>query len=172
MNIFVINSCPIQSAIEHCDKHCIKQIVEQFQMLGSAVIRHGATPEEMPLTSKGTPLKGGYHYHPCTVWLGESRENFIWSYTHALALCKEYTFRYGKIHACEKGIRHLTSMENKIPSSKQTKFAIAIADTMLCRKDPNFNIDNPVECYKLYYKYDKRYFAKWTKRQTPEWFNL
>jgi hypothetical protein len=31
-------------------------------------------------------------------------------------------------------------------------------------------VKDPVESYKAYYIYVKRYFAKWTKRTPPQWF--
>ena len=56
MNIFVLDPDPVKAAEYYCDKHVPKMCVELYQQLGSAVIRHGATPDQMPLTSKGTPL--------------------------------------------------------------------------------------------------------------------
>ena len=61
MNIFVLDEDPAAAQMM-CDKHIPKMIVETFQMLGSALRRHGATDEQMPLTSKGTPLIGGYKH--------------------------------------------------------------------------------------------------------------
>ena len=66
MNIFVLSDDPVQAAQEHCDKHCVKMVLELYQQLGSAMRRHGATDKDMPLTQSGKPLKGGYHNHPCT----------------------------------------------------------------------------------------------------------
>ena len=58
MNIFILDEDPITSAKFYCDKHVPKMVVELYQQLGSAVIRHGATPDMMPLTKKRTPLRG------------------------------------------------------------------------------------------------------------------
>ena len=54
MNIFVLDQDPSIAAQYNCDKHIVKMVLELFQQLGSAVIRHGAKPEKMPLTSKGS----------------------------------------------------------------------------------------------------------------------
>lgn len=54
------NPCPFASARSYCDKH-MKILVEVYQMGGSAVIRHGATPDVMPLTKAGTPLREATH---------------------------------------------------------------------------------------------------------------
>ena len=37
--------------------------------------------------------------HPSTVWVRSSYANLAWTIVHGLALCAEYTHRYGKIHA-------------------------------------------------------------------------
>lgn len=162
MNIFVLHTDPVVAAEQNCDKHVVKMVLELYQQLGSAVIRHGATPDEMPLTSKGTPLKGGYHHHPCTRWCGDSRSNFRWAVKHGLGLCNEYTKRYGKKHSCQSGIEHLSSMDNKVPDGELTPFALAMPDEYKC-------ID-PVKSYRTYYLKDKKAFAKWKLGNTPDWW--
>tara|TARA_R110002167_G_scaffold243200_1_gene448767 strand:+ start:91 stop:639 length:549 start_codon:yes stop_codon:yes gene_type:complete len=171
MNIFAIDNSPIKSGRQLFDKHNVKQILESFQMLGSAVIRHGATPEEMPLTSKGTPLKGGYRSHPSTLWAGENYSNFIWLCAHAIEMSREYTRRYSKVHACQKGIYHLLNMGQRfLPSGKQTPFSIAISEDMECRKIKGFGDLHPVTQYRLYYKIDKAHLANW-KANKPHWYD-
>lgn len=162
MNIFVLDPCPIKSAQENCDKHIVKMCVELFQQLGSAVIRHGATPDQMPLTAKGTPLKGGHPNHPCTKWCGETRSNFRWASLHALSLCREYTSRYGKIHSCQKGIEHLSNMESFIPDGELTPHAQAMPD--------QYKNENAVTAYRNYYLHEKKDFAKWKMGNVPTWW--
>ena len=94
MNIFVLHTDPCVAARMHCDKHVPKMCVEAAQMMASALRRHGATDDIMPLTKSGTPYKGGYAHHPCTVWAGDSRANFMWLTQHAVALCSEYNKRF------------------------------------------------------------------------------
>jgi hypothetical protein len=164
MNIFVLDEDPKQAARYHCDKHVVKMIVELYQQLGSAVIRSGATPELMPLTSKNTPLKGGYHNHPCTRWCGDSRINYMWASTHALELCKEYTRRYNKIHSCEAGIRHLTDMQHMVAGEGLTPFALAMPD--------EYKTNDAVESYRNYYLGAKKTFAKWKSGNLPYWWKM
>ena len=64
MNIFVLDLDPVAAARMHCDKHIPKMCVEAAQMMASALRRHGATDEQMPLTKAGTPYKGGHKHHP------------------------------------------------------------------------------------------------------------
>ena len=53
MNIFVLDQDPHVSAEMMCDKHIPKMIVESFQMMGSAVRRHGAEDAVQTYRDKG-----------------------------------------------------------------------------------------------------------------------
>lgn len=184
MNIFVLDEDPILAAKMYCDKHIPKMCVEMLQMMGSAVIRHGATPDMMPLTKAGTPLRGGYHNHPATRWVGDSRANYWWLRVHAYALCEEYTLRFGKTHFCEKGIVHLCSMDSLIPEGGLTPFALAMPDEHRpnhiplnpsnvyadqYKGDSHASGDDAVQAYRRYYH--SKAFAKWEKgRPMPDWW--
>ena len=76
MNIFVLDLDPVKAAQAMDCVRVPKMVTESAQMMASALRRHGATDEQMPLTKSGTPYKGGYHHHPCTVWAGDSEANF------------------------------------------------------------------------------------------------
>ncbi len=163
MNIFVLHKDPIVSATMHCDKHVPKMVVELYQQIGSALRRYGATDDVMPTTKGGTPLKGGYHNHPCTRWVGDSRDNFRWAVQHGLALCEEFKLRYNKPHYCEDGIRMMGELADLIPQGELTEFAQAMPDE--CRQP------SAVFAYRIYYKVDKSRFAKWEKgREAPSWW--
>ena len=161
MNIFVLDRNPITAARMHCDKHVPKMCVEVAQMMASALRRHGATDEQMPLTKAGTPYKGGYAHHPCTVWAGESRINFLWLGLHAIALCGEYTKRFGNEHACNRPILQMMKLHRVIPNNKLTPFAQAMPD--------EYRDDDAVKAYQAYYH--SKQFAKWEKgTPTPDWW--
>ena len=173
MNIFILNECPELAARDYCNKHLPKMIVECLQMLGSSVIRHGATPDMMPLTKKGTPLRGGYHNHPCTLFTSKTKDNYNWVVRHALELCKEYTDKYNKIHFCEAGIRHLSNMANLIPEGDLTHFALAMPDEY--RPEPvdgeivyHTYAAQAVDAYRRYYH--SKEFARWDDRNVPTWW--
>ena len=148
MNIFILSTDPIEAAQQYCDKHIVKMVVELYQQMWSAVLRHGATPEDMPLTAKGTPLKGGHKNHPCTRWVGDTKKNYEWAAHHALELCNEYTNRYKKIHSCQKGIESLCKMIDLIPNGEQTPFAQAMPE--------EYKKIDPVHQYRTYYLKDKK----------------
>ena len=161
MNIFVLDLDPVLAARMHCDKHVPKMCVEAAQMMASALRRHGATDEQMPLTKSGTPYKGGYHHHPCTVWAGDVRANFDWLAEHALVLCEEYTSRFGKTHACVQPIERMADMGSIIPKGDLTPFAQAMPD--------EYRDDDVVKAYRAYYH--SKTFAKWEKgTPAPDWW--
>ena len=92
MNIFVLDANPIEAARMMCDKHIPKMVVETAQMMASALRRHGATDDIMPLAkTTGRPYKGGYHHHPCTVWCGDTQMNYLWLAEHGRTLSVEYS---------------------------------------------------------------------------------
>ena len=184
MNLFILDKDPVIAAKMYCDKHVLKLIVECYQMMGSAVISHGATPDMMPLTSKKKPLRGGYHFHPVTKWVGKTRENFLWTSYHAAMLCEEYTKRYGKTHACSEGLEHLYRMRDMIPEGPLTPFALAMPNEYrpshgtITRPIDNGRYivthasgDDAVQAYRRYYIHEKSYFAAWNKgRDAPDWY--
>lgn len=172
MNIFFLHNDPKISATYYLDKHCVKQILEFSQILTTSVIRYGALESQLPLTKAGTPFRKTHEKHPSTLWSGNTRSNFNWLCEHAKELCKEYTFRYNKIHFCEKGIDLLSNLAYLIPDGPLEEFAIAISQDSKCRQLPNFDLMSPVEKYRNYYRLDKKPFAKWERgRNKPEWMN-
>ena len=165
MNIFVLDENPTVAAWMHCDKHVPKMVVEAAQMMASALRRHGATDEDMPLTKAGKPYKGGYAHHPCTVWAGDSWANLDWLGSHAIALCIEYKTRFGKEHACWRPIVHMNSLALTPrffnDADRLTPFAQAMPDE---HRNPC-----AVTAYRSYY-HDKT-FAKWEKgTPAPDWW--
>ena len=161
MNIFVLDKNPIRASEMMCDKHIPKMIVESAQMMASALRRHGATDEQMPLTKAGRPYLGGYKYHPCTVWAGDSWHNFDWLANHAIGLLGEYYMRFGKEHACSEAIGQMNGMSWRLPNGRLTPFAQAMPD--------EFKQEDAVQAYRAYYH--SKTFAKWEKgTPAPDWW--
>lgn len=181
MNIFVLDEDPIKAAKMYCDKHIPKMCVELLQQLGSAAIKHGAQPEQLPVAkSTQKPIRGGYHHHPCTIWCGMSRDNYLWATHHGAALCEEYKKRFGKEHYCANGIEILYGLSYLIPEGDLTPFALAMPDeyrpitwtsSTTLRLLSHARGDDAVEAYRRYYH--AKAFAKWEKgRPMPEWFDV
>ena len=103
MNIFVTDPCPIQSARNLPDKHIVKMPLETCQML-SIIYSDWYYGVGKLYKSDGTPYRtahGAFRNHPCTQWAAANQYNLAWLICHGLALCKEYTLRYNKIHTCQ-----------------------------------------------------------------------
>jgi hypothetical protein len=161
MNIFVLDTNPITAARMHCDKHVPKMCVEAAQMMASALHRHDVPHDSMPLTKSGTMYKGGYKHHPCTVWAGETRTNFLWLGVHAVTLCNEYSQRFGKEHACNQPILRMMELHHVIPDDGLTQFAQAMPD--------EYKDEDAVKAYQAYYH--SKQFAKWEKgTPAPDWW--
>jgi len=168
MNIFVLDKNPITAAQCMDDVRVPKMCVESAQMMASALRRHGATDEQMPLTKAGKPYKGGYKHHPCTVWAGDSHNNFMWLAQHALVLCSEYAKRFGKTHACEEPILYMSKLGELgwIPKGELTPFAQAMPD--------EYKDDDAVKAYRSYYK-SKQYSkggVRYMRTDVPTWWEV
>ena len=160
MNMFILDSDPIKAAQLNADTHCSKIILEIAQMLCTTYNLQGIE----------APYKTCHVNHPVTKWIRSSYDNFMWAVMHGAALYEEKLFRTGKGHKSADIITWAFSYSKdlKFPNTGLEPFAIAINENALCRKDPSFDESDPVKCYQLYYKYDKKNIAKWTKRDIPE----
>lgn len=95
MNIFYLDSNPKIAAQAMTNKHVVKMILESAQLLSTA--HHLIDGDQA--TDKDLLYKPTHHNHPSAVWVRQSALHYLWLYEHFMALCNEYTERYGKIHA-------------------------------------------------------------------------
>jgi len=184
MNIFALDTCPIISAQLQCDKHVVKMIVESAQMLSTAHRMLDGTVQLAPSKSGKRMVK---HYrlfddpeydriiykavhfnHPCSVWVRESSENYKWLYNHFVALCDEYTYRYGKTHKTDSLLRSpLWALPTNIKKGSLTPFALAM------KSNPECMFKDAIKSYRAYYQTKKdRFKMVWTNREVPWWFNV
>lgn len=153
MNIFVLDECPINAAINQVDKHVVKMTLETAQLLSTCHrVLESSVSEEV--------YRKTHANHPCSVWLRQSRQNYEWLYSHFRALLDEYSFRYGKPHKCGNYLE-LLSMCPVEEDCGLTPFALAMPD--------EYKRECPVESYIAYYLGEKNYMFKWTKRTPPDW---
>jgi hypothetical protein len=176
MNIFAIDEHPIRAAHQMVDKHVVKMILEAGQMLSTSHrvldgeeyydrTKNNRRIKRWRLSDEreGKLWKASFVGHPCTQWTMESRMNYRWHATHALALCREYTHRYEKVHNSQGLIEYLFNREPlNIKEGGLTKFAVAMPD--------QYKVECSVESYRNYYRGEKAYFAKWKNRDTPIWW--
>ena len=161
VNIFYLDEDPVIAAKMQCNKHVVKMSCETAQLLCSAF-----NPGEAPY------LRSHYN-HQHAIWARESRDNYRWLLIHGLALCKEYTERYGKIHASEKVIKWCFRNVYRIDFPKEglTTPPYAISPDMNCRTlISEFDSLSRVEQYHLYYIMDKSHFAVWPEGKMPQWY--
>ena len=161
VNIFYLDEDPVIAAKMQCNKHVVKMSCETAQLLCSAF-----NPGEAPY------LRSHYN-HQHAIWARESRDNYRWLLIHGLALCKEYTERYGKIHASEKVIKWCFRNAYRIDFPKEglTTPPYAISPDMNCRTlISEFDSLSRVEQYHLYYIMDKSHFAVWPEGKMPQWY--
>ena len=151
MNIFVLHNNPTTAAQHACDKHVVKMILESAQML--CTVAHA--------NNFAAPYKAGFKHHPCTIWVGQTKQNWDWLIDHALALCAEYTKRYGKVHKSQQHIEWCQSLPIDLPDTGLTPFAQAMPE----------QYKNPcaVTAYRAYYHGEKARFATW-KTKAPDWW--
>lgn len=159
MNIFVLSDNPTIAAQMQCDKHVVKMVLESAQMLSTA---HHLCGEPTEIMYRAT-----HKNHPCSVWARQSQANYKWLYEHFMALCKEYTHRFGKVHLCEQKLGQvLKSYPSNIKDNSFTQFVLAMSTHPEC-----IVLDNPVESYRNYYKTKQDNFKMvWTNRDVPDWF--
>ncbi len=181
MNIFVLDSDPTTAAQLQCDKHVVKMIVESAQMLSTAhrildgtvqigpsksgkrMVKHYRLFEDPEYDS--ILYKAVHNNHPCTVWTMESDTNYRWHWDHFVALCDEYTYRYGKIHATSFLKSPLWTLPHNIPKGPLTPFKLAM------KANPECMFQDPIKSYRAFYQTKQdRFKMVWTKRDTPDWF--
>jgi len=147
MNIFYLDRDPKIAAQMHCDKHVCKMILESVQMLQVA-----------------QGIKEGYKNHPCTKWVKESHENYMWLYKLLANLCLEYTYRYGRLHKYFYKLFSLVYPPSTLPDKEFT-------DPPQCMPD-KYKCEDTVKAYRDYYIGEKSKFAKWSKRAKPNWYRV
>lgn len=159
MNIFYLHFHPKICAVYHNDKHVVKMILETAQLLYSCC--YLSSPELI----KNAP-NGGYKLthknHPSAIWTRQSIQHYYWLCWLGIELCNEYTFRYSKIHACQK---HIEWLQNQVPNIPNTAFIQPPQAMPDIYKHPDSII-----AYRTYYIYEKKTFSKWKNRKIPHWF--
>ena len=184
MNIFYLDKDPKVCAQMHVDKHCIKMILEYAQLLstahrildGTVSIGLGKTGRKqtryvLPDDRESVLYSATHLNHPSAVWCRQSAMNYHWLYTLLVECCKEYTYRYGKIHKCESSglVNRLRTTPTNINGTKDfTEPTPAMPEDVKVAGDS-------IKSYRNYYINNKTHLATWSgkvnSRNQPEWFN-
>jgi hypothetical protein len=180
MNIFALHLDPKTCAQMHVDKHVVKMILEYSQLLSTA--HRVLDGQEYIDDSSGRRIKrwklsnsfagdkllykATHINHPSAIWARESKANYQWLAYLLVELCKEYTYRYGKIHKSESDglVKWLVNcIPENIPNKPFTQPTPAMPDHYKVKGDS-------VKSYRNYYIGDKQRMASWKKRQVPAWW--
>jgi hypothetical protein len=156
LNIFFLSHDVEECAKWHVDKH-MKMILEYAQLLSTA---HWELDNEPHIRHLYKPT---HKNHPSAVWTRQSNNNYTWLHCLLRAVCKEYTYRYGKVHATEsKGIvAALATLPHSIPVGPFTQPTQAMPET--------YKQADSIQAYRDYYRIEKAPLHSWKNRPTPEW---
>ncbi len=157
MNIFYLDRNPVKAARLHCDKHVVKMILESAQMLCTA---HRQLDGDTYADAHNL-YKNAHINHPSTKWVRSGNLNYRYLYNLFVALCDEYTYRYGKTHTTDSKLRLVLS---KTPDN--INHFEPFTDPPQCMPDQYKNTDT-ILAYQQYYLGEKADFAKWKSREIP-----
>ena len=183
MNIFYLDKNPQQCAQMHVDKHCVKMILEYAQLLSTAHrVLDGVLTTGLSQSGRKRQLyvlqddldkilySATHVNHPSAVWCRQSAKNYMWLAELLEECCKEYSYRYGKIHKVESsGLMQILKnvFPNNISDKPFTEPTPAMPDEC---KVPGDSITS----YRNYYMMNKSHLWSWkgkiNKRETPFWF--
>ena len=156
MNVFYLDKNPQSAAAMHCDKHCVKMILEYAQILSTAHRVHDGdnAPDDL--------YKIAHKNHPSTIWARTSKQHYDWLFRLFRKLTIEYGIRYGKIH---RSWERLNQYLETAPKNIKDKGWI---DPPQCMPDHCKKPDT-VDAYRNYYLVEKSSFATWKTKQ-PKWW--
>lgn len=166
MNLFILDENPKKSAQYHVDRHVVKMPTETAQMI--SFVYHDAEYWDGDIPSFIMEFYKTHYKHPCSIWIRESLENFMYAAQLGMELYKEYQYRY------EKPEKHKRAREifdfalktpPKLPKIGLTPFAQAMDDQFL-------RFTCPIRNYREYYREGKKHLHKWTKRATPPFLSV
>ena len=171
MNLFCLHYDPEKNARMHCNKHVVKMILELCQLLYACALVGGAQVDSMPVKA----YKLTHKWHPTSIWVRQSENNWLYTLELAMALCKEYTRRYKKHHSCEKHFaalmdlgyhppletRLIKNVCGRIIDSKCTPLPLAMPKECIVYKNDK---PDPVESYRKYYRAKNE---EWSKKGRP-----
>lgn len=171
MNVFVLDLDPKKCAEYHNDKHVIKMILEHVQMMCcvhhlqiEAKMKLAETEQELLILEAlkaRIPYMPTHRNHPCTVWLRESIQNWIWLMDLTIHLNIEYKKRYNR-DVDHASIDVMTDLDvPELPNNWLTPFAQAMPE--------EYRNEDAVKAYRDYYMGEKRDISTW-RTQTPKWF--
>lgn len=115
----------------------------------------------MPDDREDVLYKATHVNHPSAIWARASRSNYQYLFDLFLALCEEYTYRYGKVHKSRELLDMLAFCPDNIPNGPWTQPTQAMPD--------QYKQDNSIFAYRAYYIGEKSDLFSWKNRSIPDW---
>lgn len=148
MNIFVPFKTIEENAICLDNLRLNKMVLESTQMLCTSLRRYGVMP----------PYKENHPNHPCTLWAGKTRTNFLYLLKLAMEMEKERLFRGMNPHKSVSVLNFCEDHASLVPEGELTMFKN-------CTKDFK-HIDD------VHLAYQYQLAKKWKEdKKPPVWFN-
>ena len=163
MNIFFLDKRPDNAAEMHCDKHCVKMILEYAQMLSTA---HRVLDGE---NVHPNLYKIAHKNHPSTIWTRSSKQHYDWLFRLFRMLSAEYTLRYSngefKVHKTWDKLGKIleTAPKNIVDNGW--------IDPPQCMPDHCKKPDT-IDAYRNYYLTEKASFSTWNYTNKPTWWTI
>jgi len=155
MNLFYLDNDLVKCAEYHCNKHIVKMPLEAAQLVSTAV-QHYNLNFDKSLVYKSTHVN-----HPWSIWTRQTQGNFVLVCKYGIELCKEYTFRYNKRHACQDKLEYISSL--KINDN------ITVLEMPQCMPE-EFKHHDIISAYRNYYQFKKSSIKfSYKNRKEPEW---
>ena len=183
MNIFFLDKNPEKCAQMHVDRHVTKMVLEYAQLLSTAHrVLDGVLTIGLSESGRKRQLyvlqddldkilySATHVNHPSAVWCRQSAANYMWLAELLEECCKEYTYRYGKIHKVEaSGL--MQTLKNNFPKNILNK---PFTEPTPAMPDECKVPGDSITSYRNYYVMNKSHLWSWkgkiNKRETPFWF--
>lgn len=120
MNIFVPYPDVKRNAEMLDDLRLSKMVLESAQMLCAALRRHGGGDDDLYRISHAN--------HPCTIWTGDTRSNFMYLVRLGRAIERERLERLMNPSKSILMVEHCAKFKGDIPTGKLTPFVNCTSD--------------------------------------------
>ena len=163
MNIFYLHTDTNMNTSYHVDQHVRKMAIETAQMLCTNL--RVKFRVEAPFEGPERLHRPAYINHPCTEWVGETFDNFAWTWLFGVDLCNEFSYRWNKPHGVRDVYTNILALQ---PDPDKFGPIHGMTERPKCVA-PEFKQFDHITAYRLQYLAKKRRLFEWTARPVPHW---
>jgi hypothetical protein len=144
------------------------RVIDGTEYIGKTANNRNIKRWKLPDSREDELMLACHINHPSAIWCRQSKENYLWLYNLWSELCKEYTYRYGRVHACSRLLNALSQIPNNIPDKPFTEPTPAMPDECKVAGDS-------LTSYRRYYVMKKEHLWSWSgkinSRERPQWLS-